>query len=360
MTDLPNEPADETPPRPPAPPIPLGYKPPLRPVGSLRADRAAARPTGWRRFSKAQRQLVGFILVIAIVDIAYRLVYATGFQRTAALYVGIPTLLAIGLALLPSSKSAIGTIMRGSTLAVMIACVILPEGLLCLIFVLPLIVIIGLIVGSSIDASRAKNRRKSRPLMLIGLPLLLLSSEGVVGSPINPHDAVKSSVVIQAKPADIAAALAKTPTFGAELPMFLTVGFNRPISASGSGLAVGDERTIEFTGGTHDDHPLRLFGLTGTRSVDHHSHMRLTITESTPGRVVFSIDHDTTMLERWADLDRAVVTWEPLDASHVRVTWRFEYQRLLSPTVYFGPLQRFGLSEAADYLLDTLVVSQVP
>jgi hypothetical protein len=287
-------------------------------------------------------------------------VYATGFQRTAALYVGIPTLLAIGLALLPSSKSAIGTIMRGSTLAVMIACVILPEGLLCLIFVLPLIVIIGLIVGSSIDASRAKNRRKSRPLMLIGLPLLLLSSEGVVGSPINPHDAVKSSVVIQAKPADIAAALAKTPTFGAELPMFLTVGFNRPISASGSGLAVGDERTIEFTGGTHDDHPLRLFGLTGTRSVDHHSHMRLTITESTPGRVVFSIDHDTTMLERWADLDRAVVTWEPLDASHVRVTWRFEYQRLLSPTVYFGPLQRFGLSQAADYLLDTLVVSQVP
>lgn len=188
-----------------------------------------------RRFSTAQIRLAGFIVVLAVVNIAYRLVYTSGASQTAALYVGVPTLLAVGLALLPRSKSATGMILKGSTLAVLIACAVLPEGLLCL-----------------------------------------------------------------------------------------------------------------------------LFGLTGERSVDHHSHMHLTVVESTEGRLVFSIDHDTTMLARWVDLERAVVTWEPIDDHHTRVTWRLEYRRLLYPTLYFAPLQRFGMSEAADYLLDSIVVAQLP
>ena len=197
--------------------------------------------------------------------------------------------------------------------------------------------------------------------MMVGLPLMLLSFEGVVGSPFDPHDAVVSSVVVEASTAEVVAALAATPRFDAELPTFLTIGFNRPVSARGSGVALGDERSIEFTGGSHDDHPLRVFGLTGQRSVDHpHSHMHLTVVESTEGRLVFSIDKDTTMLSRWVDLERAVVTWEPEDDNRTRVTWRLEYRRLLYPTLYFAPIQRFGMSDAADYLLDSIVLAQLP
>jgi len=313
-----------------------------------------------RRFSTAQIRLAGFIVVLAVVNIAYRLVYASGASQTAALYVGVPTLLAVGLALLPRSKSATGMILKGSTLAVLIACVVLPEGLLCLLFVLPLIGLIGVIVGGAIDAARRRNRRQGPTLMMVGLPLMLLSFEGVVGSPFDAHDAVESSVVVEASTSEVVAALAATPAFGAEMPTFLTIGFNRPVSATGSGVALGDERSIEFTGGSHDDHPLRVFGLTGERSVDHHSQMHLTVVESTEGRLVFSIDHDNTMLARWVDLERAVVTWEPIDDDHTRVTWRLEYRRLLYPTLYFAPLQRFGMSEAADYLLDSIVVAQLP
>jgi hypothetical protein len=64
-----------------------------------------------RRFSTAQIRLVGFIVVLAVVNVAYRLVYATGASHTAALYVGVPTLLAIGLALLPRRMSATGMIL---------------------------------------------------------------------------------------------------------------------------------------------------------------------------------------------------------------------------------------------------------
>ncbi len=65
------------------------------------------------------------------------------------------------------------------------------------------------------------------------------------------------------------------------------------------------------------------------------------------------------MLARWADLDRAVVTWEPVDGTRTRVTWTLEYRRLIYPTAYFAPLQRFGMGQAAGYLLDATVVEHL-
>ncbi len=140
---------------------------------------------GRRRISSAQKRLIGFIVVLAVTNVAYRLVYATGASRTAALYVGVPTILAVGLALLPHKGSA-------------------------------------------------------------------------------------------------------------------------------------------------------------------------------TGRVAFGVDRDATMLARWADLERAVVTWEPVDGTRTRVTWTLEYRRLIYPTAYFAPLQRFGMGQAAGYLLDATVVEQLP
>ena len=32
-----------------------------------------------------------------------------------------------------------------------------------------------------------------------------------------------------------------------------------------------------------------------------------------------------------------------------------EYERLLFPTPYFGPLERYGMGQAADYLLHSVV-----
>jgi hypothetical protein len=68
---------------------------------------------------------------------------------------------------------------------------------------------------------------------------------------------------------------------------------------------------------------------------------------------------DMTMLARWADLDRAVVTWTAVDDHRTRVSWRLEYERLIYPTVYFAPLQRLGMNQAAGYLLDSVIVEQL-
>jgi len=308
----------------------------------------------------ARNRFIGFVIVLAVVSVAYRLVYASGLANTAALYVGVPALLAIGLALTPRSGSATGMLIKGSLLAVLVAGVILPEGLLCLMFAVPLVTVIAAVVGGTIDYARRHREGQGPTLMALSIPLFLMSLEGVAGSPFDAHDVATAGITVAATPAQVAAALAAPPHFDAPLPTFLTIGFNRPIGATGSGLAVGDTRAIEFTGGTHDDHPLRLFGGSGHRSVDHHSEMHLTVVESAPGRVVFRVDHDGTMLSRWVRLDRAVVTWQPVGDNTTRVRWSLDYERLLYPTAYFAPLQRFGMDEAAGYLLDAAVKDQLP
>lgn len=310
----------------------------------------------WRNATTSQKRLVGFIVIVAIVSAAYRLVYASGLQQTAALFVGIPALFAILLTLLPRSKSATGMLIKGSFIGILLAGIILPEGLLCLLFAYPLLALIAVIVGGVMDWARSRNRRQGPTLMVLSLPLLLLSLEGVVGSPVDTHDRATSTVTVEATPDQVAAALAATPTFDPELPFFLTLGFNKPVSATGSGIGVGDTRMIDFTGGTHDDHPLRVFGGTGEASTGHHSMMHLKVVESSPGRVVFEVEQDMTMLSRWAKLDRAVVTWTAIDATHTEVTWALEYERLLFPTPYFGPLERYGMGESAHYLLESIVV----
>ena len=305
-----------------------------------------------------QKRLAGFVAVLATVNVAYRLVYATGLQQTSALFIGIPALLAIGLALLPASKSATGASLKRCTLAVLVAAVLLPEGLVCLLFALPLVIMIALGVGLTLDLWRYEQRRRHGPrLMGVAVPLIVLSLEGVLGSPFDPHDSATASMTVEATPDQVAAALATRPSFDAEVPTFGRLGFNRPVSATGEGIAVGDERTIDFTGGTHDDHPLRLFGLTGERSVDHHAQMHLTVVESQPGRVVFAVDHDMTMLARWITLERAIVTWAPVDGDpgHTRVEWRLEYERLVYPSAYFGPLAQYGMDQAAGYLLHAVI-----
>jgi hypothetical protein len=307
--------------------------------------------------AESRRRLIGLVLVLAAASIAYRLVYLTGAEKTSALYVGVPTVLAIGLALLPRSGSATGMLMRGGTLAMLLACVLLPEGLICLLFALPLVALVAIVVGGTIDVVRQRRRRQGPTLLALSLPLALLSLEGVVGSPVDRHDAVVASTEVEASPTEVEAALARPPSFDADLPTFLSFGFNRPVLAMGTGLDVGDRRTIQFSGGSHDDHPVRLLQALGGGSHDHQDHelsaMQLVVSEHAPGRVVFELVRDDTMLSRWVDLDRAVVTWQATGDHRTRVEWRFEYERLIAPAWYFGPLQRFGLDDAAEYLLDS-------
>ena len=50
----------------------------------------------------------------------------------------------------------------------------------------------------------------------------------------------------------------------------------------------------------------------------------------------------------------STVRWTPVSARETRVEWTLHYRRSLDPAWYFGPIERFAVTLAAGYLIDSV------
>jgi hypothetical protein len=87
----------------------------------------------------------------------------------------------------------------------------------------------------------------------------------------------------------------------------------------------------------------------------HHSGtLSLKVVESTPTRVRFAAVSDDSYLTHWLSWREAVVELHPVGRVQTQVRWTLRYSRRLDPSWYFDPLERYGVTLAARYLLDDL------
>jgi hypothetical protein len=288
--------------------------------------------------TRAQWTLVGLIVALALGVVAYRLLHAQGIDETAALFIGLPTLLAVALALTPKATSATGMIMKGLTIALLLSGPVLREGFICILLASPLFYLVGAIVGWAVDSDRRRRSRGRRPLHSLAiLPLILMSVEGLTPSVSLPTDvSVGAARSVAARSAAVEARLAAEPRFAETLPPFLRIGFPRPTGAEGGGLAVGDTRTIYFG---QSGAPRRLV---------------FVVAERAPGYVRFRAVSDDTKIGTWLTWRDAEVRWTEGADGRTDVTWTLRFSRRLSPGWYFGPLESAAAAAAAEYLIDSL------
>jgi len=287
----------------------------------------------------AQWALSFVIFWLAAAVAVYRFDQEGHLDQTAALFIGLPTVLAIGLTLTPKAKSATGMAVKGLTIGLVLSAILLGEGVICILMAAPLFYGIALVIGVIVDAARARARKTNQGKLysILLLPLALMSLEGV--TPITSFPAAGTATVTQtvaATPAGVEAALAAAPLFDRTPPAFLGLGFPRPLAADGSGLAVGDRRTIRFS------------GRNGTRAA-----LVLEVVQSEPGHVRFQARTDQTAIARWLGWRDADVTWHSTGADRTRVTWTLHYVRRLSPAWYFGPFEQYAATLSAGYLIGT-------
>lgn len=294
---------------------------------------------------RARRVLAAIVLALFAAILVVKLVTRTGQEQTAFFYVGVPAVIALTVILAARPRSAVGIALATTTIGLALAGPLLDEGVVCLVIAAPLFYGVAAIVGVVVGDLR---ERRTRRRALAVTPLLLLALvEGVGGSTLVPReDAGTAIAVVDAAPADFARSLAAPPTYGDFEAVFLrAVPFPEPVSATGTGLAVGDERVVTFT-------PRRSLGL-GAQPTPRS--MTLHVVESevsdAGGRLVLDVTEDTT-LARWMDLRSAEVTWEAAGAG-TRVTWTLHFTRTFDPSWYFGPLQHWTTGLASDYLIDT-------
>jgi hypothetical protein len=274
------------------------------------------------------------VLIVATAYIVsallYKLLFHAGLWHSSLLFVGLPGVLAILLALAPRAGTATGGIVKGITLALLLVAPLVGEGYLCILLASPLFYAIGLAIGVGIDATRTKTTTLSCATFII----LVLSLDGLV--PAHPRRETVSVTRVLPAPADeIRETLVQPPDIATPLPRFLRLGFPRPLSVSGSGLAVGATRTIHFSG-AEGDPP---------------GDLTLRVAHANASEVLFLATGDNSKLTQWLLWQSSWVQWQPIDGTHTRVTWQTTFDRQLDPWWYFAPWERYAVRKATEYLL---------
>lgn len=287
-----------------------------------------------RKIEPAQWSVVAIIVAFAAGAFLYKLLMHERLGHSAAMFLGLPAVLAILLALAPKAKTVTGGILKGITLALLVVAPLLGEGYLCILVASPLFYIVGIVVGLAMDTQR---RRRNATLSCVVLFLLPMCLEGVVPQlTFNRAQSVEVRSVVAAPANEIEHALIHGPNVSTPLPMALRIGFPRPLGAWGEGLAVGDTRTIHFSG-AEGDPPGDLV---------------MRVTERHPGYARFETVSDQSKLTQWVRWTSSEVEWTALDQGHTTVTWRIDFMRQLDPAWYFTPWERAAVTEAAAYLID--------
>lgn len=288
----------------------------------------------WWRWS-----LVGMIAALAVGKLAHSFLIQARLDQTAALYVGLPAVIAAITVLSARYRSATGAALVVITIGLLMALIVFGEGWICVVMAAPIFYLVGVIFGLAIDYSRragADDPRKPYG-MLIFPAVMLASMEGTHPSlTFDRPQSVTVERVVAAGAADVEAALAGRPRFDLALPAYLRSGYPVPVASNGAGTDVGDIRSITFRGGPD--------GAADVTSV---------VAEREPGHVRFDIVSDRTPIANWLGWTASDVTWRPDGPNRTVVTWTLHYERRLDPAWYFGPWQRYAVGLAAGYMIDT-------
>jgi hypothetical protein len=330
-TSGPEQPGTTPPPQPnPAPPA--------------SADQAPSRLT------PSQWILAFGILAYGIGAAAFWILSFHARADTAALYVGIPTVLSFLLATAPRSRSRTGTILKAMTITLALVGMTLGPGIVCIVISAPLFFGIGAIVGMILDARSTPTERNVR-LGVVTVVLAISSLEGIHPALVmNAQEHVVLSRVVPLSAEQFRNRLAKTPELNQPLPFPINLGLPAPIRASGSGLERGARRSVFLE--DRNFYPT-VIGKSGRKDGD----LVFEVVRSSPTSAYFELVSDDSHVAKWLTWKTSHVRWVELPVTPVRVvvTWTVTYERRLAPAWYFGPILHYAVGKATGFALDIVV-----
>ncbi len=289
-----------------------------------------------RTITSAQWTFAALVIAFAVGSVIYKTLRHQQLGHSAAMFIGIPAILAIILALTPKAKSATGAIIKGITLALLIIAPLLGEGYLCILVASPLFYLVGIVIGAIVDYGNRRERERKATLSCLAIILLPMSLEGVLPQlTFHRNQTVEATRIVNLPAKAVEQSLAQSPNIHLPLRGFLSIGFPRPLQATGSGLTIGGTRVIHFSG-AEGDPP---------------GDLTLRVAEHRSNYLRFEAVSDTSKLTQWITWQNSEVEWFPIDSTHTQVTWRVTFNRQLDPAWYFTPWERFAVRQAAQYLI---------
>jgi hypothetical protein len=127
-----------------------------------------------------------------------------------------------------------------------------------------------------------------------------------------------------------------------ERPWFLSL-FPMPYRVDAKRLKVGDIHTVDFR--------YHRWFVTNT----HSGSMQMQVHRNDAQTVISTFVKDTSYIANYLQLNQSKITFLPLSEQQTEVTISISYTRLLDPAWYFGPLQQYGLTKTAEFLLKEVI-----
>ncbi len=286
-------------------------------------------------------RLFFMILLFIIAGLYYFVLKKVNLNNSAALYIGLPIILALGLSLYPT-KSHLGQTNKYITIALLLSSLFFGEGYICILFSAPIMYVVGGFIAVAADR-KAHNKNKSNfhSIAIIG-SLSLMSLEGTSPLMTVPRDTqIVVSEIVPASQQEILNQLSKPMQFVTPKPYFLRI-FPCPVQNSGMGLNVGAIRKSHFVAYKK----IWWDRISGE--------LIMKITQSTPDHIQFSVIKDDSYLHHYLHWKDSDISLAAIDATHTRVTWKLSYTRLLDPAWYFGPLEHYAVSLSAHQLIENV------
>jgi hypothetical protein len=136
-------------------------------------ERLAVRTSGHARIG-----VTAIIAAIVIGTVAYRLIFIHRLEQTAALFIGLPALMAVIVVWATSPRSATGVACKAVTIGLLISMIFLGEGMVCVAMSAPLFYGVAVLIGRSVDELRRRDRSTTLSVIVL-LAFVPMSLEGV-------------------------------------------------------------------------------------------------------------------------------------------------------------------------------------
>lgn len=290
---------------------------------------------------------IQLLLIVGFVSILLRFLLDSNFKGSSLVYVGIPYLVALLIARVRSYKKAergLDRFMAHVSMAFVVflgSSILLFEGFICVLMFMP-IYFFFVVLSYVIDAivKRSRNRKYAVVFPVI---ILLLSAEGTHPNlSLSREETVVVSRNVALNVERINRNLHKPMDLNKDRHWFLEL-FPMPYEIRSDEFAEGAVHVVKTR--------YHRWFVTNT----HEGEVRLKIVELNHDRIRSKVISDTSYFSNYIQAQVVQLEFEPINESETRVTLSIEYRRLLDPALYFKPLQRFAITEMANFLIDEVI-----
>jgi len=269
------------------------------------------------------------------------------------LYVAVPYLIALGLLVFTRSPAGTGTgsryvkHMRESMIVLLGTSAVLHEGFLCVLFVIPIYIVISTIAYIFAALFRTATTRKGKVYSSVIPVLLLLSSaEGITPQyTAQTRHEVSANRVIALTPGQIKRNLARSMQITRSDNALLSL-FPMPYRIEAGTLRPGDIHRAYYR---YDKWIV---------ANSHEGLAEFRITEVSDHDIRMELTQDTSYISHYMDIQGTHISMHPVDANHTDVRLTVIYDRLLSPAWYFGPLQTYAVEKMTELLLKEVIAHE--